>query len=57
MLLLQLTLVFWPLAIKMARNFDEARNVQAFLDTLAARYPAAPGPKRFRQPEMAESQN
>jgi len=59
-MVLQLTLVFWPLAVKMARNFDEARSVQEFLDTLSARYPAtAAAPKltkRFRQPEMAENQ-
>jgi hypothetical protein len=55
-LLLQLSLVFWPLAIRMARQFEEARGVQKFLDQLAAQY-SSPGAvnltaKRFAQPEM-----
>jgi hypothetical protein len=40
-LLLQISVVFWPLAIKMARQYEEARGVQKFLDELSARYPSA----------------
>ena len=55
-LLLQLSLVFWPLAIRMARQYEEARGVQKYLDQLAAQYssPAAVSrtTKGFARPEM-----
>jgi hypothetical protein len=37
-LLLQMSLVFWPLALRMARQHEEARGVQKVLDQLAAKY-------------------
>jgi hypothetical protein len=51
--LLQLSLVFWPLAVRIARRQAEARNVQMMLDDLSMRHeaqaslPALPA-KRFR---------
>ncbi|OYV32812.1 MAG: hypothetical protein B7Z80_25855, partial [Rhodospirillales bacterium 20-64-7] len=53
LLLLQASLVFWPLAIRMARQQEEARSVQKMLDDLSyhheghARLPRFPA-KRFR---------
>jgi hypothetical protein len=35
-----MSLVFWPLAIRMARQHEEARGVQKVLDQLAAKYAA-----------------
>ena len=53
-LLLQLSLIFWPLAVRMARNFSDARGVQNLLNEFSHDY-YVPGDyrdapvKRFRQ--------
>lgn len=51
-LLMQLSLVFWPLAIRLSRQLDEERNVQHMLNAIAQDYPVGPermsSKKRFR---------
>ena len=53
-LLLQLSLIFWPIAIRLARNFNEARGVQNLLNEFSYRYHVLEGyrgtpAKRFRR--------
>ncbi len=50
-IILQFSLIFWPLAIKMARRFEEDLRVQDMLNSFAQanqdRFPLRPS-KRFR---------
>jgi len=59
-LLLQLSLVFWPLAVRRARHFQECAGVQRLLDAFSQSHHARSGPyaepvKRFRQRETPKS--
>jgi hypothetical protein len=52
LLAMQVSLVLWPLAVRMAKKSDAAQGVQSLLDTLSDQHrradPAAPPEKRFR---------
>jgi hypothetical protein len=38
---MQFSLLLWPLAVQRARRFERQRRLQAYLDSLSARYPVA----------------
>jgi hypothetical protein len=51
MLLMQLSLVLWPEAVRRARDFAQARGMQRMLDEFSQAYgrDETPPNKRFRQ--------
>ncbi len=50
LVLLQLTIVLWPVSVRLARNHAEARGAQRLLDDMSRRYAATGNRamKRFR---------